>query len=487
MDAFRATKRRGPLHPQEKLLLLFLALTAVTAIWTGRGHALWSSALCALFALVAFLVALPPRPIIEGLDEIDWSSRWRVRRLLKYPVFWVGLAFTGLVITQAARTAARANYDPIEDRWIVEPDPASLPPLSSITGPFGEATPLQGALDFGAAFLAGSAAWIGLTRRRSVLALFWVLSLNATTLALVSIARQLSRSGETLLSGHPAAAYLLLCCGLTVGLTIYYFFESKRFLQKSDPSGVFCLGIIATAAAVPFTGSAAGLALAAAIAGGFAGFIVFYLVWRRETGMSRRVGYAVFLAAMVFPPFVAQRVTSGMQFLDRRGAINHAQVRDSIHDVAGALAAERPLFGWGLGSFRYLATDRQDRQLEASLSPDPLYHQTARGDLFELPAQVGLVGCLLLAAAIVWHGWSFARGRLPQNPLLQFIAIGIAAMLVLTCRESVVTSGPVLIHFVLIITGGSLLCLMERPTRFRAPPSPVAAPPPPPPRSSVRL
>lgn len=501
MEAFRAGRSRSPVHPRERLLLLALGAAVVAATWIAPSGAPWSLVLTAILAVAAFGIALPPRPIVEGEDDVDWSNRWRIRKLVTLPPFWIGLAFVAFLGAQHASPSLRANYDILDDRWVTAP--LAEPGLfTSVEAPFGETNALRAAVLHGVAWLLLCAAWVGLTRRRSVLALLWILGLNALALAVAGLALRLAGGGPfpwvhtadgeltiaAFTRASSSAAFGVLACACCLGLAVHHFVESRRHLLKSDPSGIFFFGAIVCAGFTAFSGHRILSLGMAGVVGIFVAYSVFALIWRNDRGLARWVGVSVAVLAGALAIFViregmARGILSGLRPETPSAGVDYAQAKAEARAIAWQLANERPWTGWGAGSFRYLAAGRQ---FPGEDGTPPPYLSHARSELLELATEVGVLGLLLLAAATGWLVRQVARANVISHPLLCFLAAGLGVIALATTRESLLGDPAVLVYGTLLLGCAALVALMERPSRFRAAPSPVV-PDPNLPKSTVRI
>lgn len=495
VDAFRAGRRRGPLHPREKLLIGVLGLLAVVSTWLA-GAPVVSAYLGFACALAAFIIALMPRPIVEGLDEVDWSNRWRLERLIKFPVFWIGLALIVLIGFQASNPAFRASWDIETELWVRTPlEHTAGAPVGAV-GPAGESNTSTAFLGWTSAWLGACAVWVGISRRRSLLAVLWILGLNAVGLAIVGL-MQFYSGAERIFGVFPvdevrpasafpylpgASAFFAVSLGLCLGLAVYYFYEAKRFLLKSDPSGLFFFGAITIAAMAACSGNAWGCTAAVAVGAAFGAYVVFLLVWKNIRGIGRKAGVIVCVACaagfvLVSHGMLNRKLFAGLGQLDRKPLGASPELRSSLQDAVLEASAERPWTGWGAGSLRYVISGREKPVEHFANWSDPIYHAHARNDLLELLAELGRIGTLLVLACAVALGWRLFNGRTLANPLLLFLSLGLVAVLFIGLRETTLSAPSTLLQFSLLLCSASLLAHMEQPARFRAPPAPSAPDP----------
>lgn len=492
MEAFRAGRKRGPLHPRERLLLVLLGLAVSGVTWLS-GHPPSAAFFAALASLAAFFVALMPRPIVEGMDEIEWSSHWRIKRLAQFPVFWLGLVLCLFVWLQYLNPSVQAFWDPEAELWIREPlEHRSGWPVG-IVAPLGEDTTGRALLAWTAAWLFACAVWVGISRRRGLLGLFWIIGLNGMAVAVVGVIQFFLKTSKVVwvfepessrvssVFGRPeaSAAFQILIFGLCIGLAFHYFFEARRHLLKSDPSGLFLAGAVAVAAMAVLSGLAFGTRVLAMILAVFLGFLAFILIWKNVKGLRRSAGIVVCSAfSAVFAWYGGAMLTAaarGTQPIDSNPAGASGEVRGNLWTAARELSSERPWTGWGAGSFRFQISGRE--QPVPGFEEAVIYHPTARNDLLQMAAELGRFGTLLALGCFLALVWRLFTPRTLANPLQVFLCLGILGVVAIGWRETVLTAPAVLLHFSGLLCAASLLANMEKPGKFRPPPSPLAREP----------
>lgn len=492
VDALRPGRKRAALHPRERLLIGLLGATAIIPVWVASWPV--ASTLSALIlAASAFLVSLLPRPVIEGMDAVDWSNRWKLDRLVKFPVFWVGLLLMIFLALQWQNPAFRAVWDVEEGVWAQIPIEHREDWPVGVVGPLGEDATPRAFAAWVAAWLATCAVWVGITRRRSLVALLGIVAANAVVLGALGILHYYTggqrvlfflglpeeRAAASFGRAAPAAAYFILSLGLCLGMAVYHFFESRRQLSKSDPSGLFYVGAVLSVAMAAFSGSSIGFRISTLLVALYISAGVFFLIWRNAKGGSRVAGIAVSLLAGMVAGwglffYAGGGLFRGLNAVDRTAVGADPEIRAALGDAAREAIAERPWTGWGAGSFRYAISGREVPVAAFEDWPEIVYHDTARNDLVQMLTEIGRVGTLLALLCAGLLAWRLATPRILGNPLLFFTAAGIIAVLLLGTRETVLATPAVLVHFCMLLCACALLAHFEQSGRFRAPPSPLA-------------
>jgi hypothetical protein len=162
-------KEEEPLSGRERAVAGTLGLLVVFMPWAFGSRNVWAQWIALGLAVVAMACALAPARgaavVTESGDGVDGEGAGRAggwRRLVRFPLFWLGLVYLGFVTCQALNPAAVLVSTPLWWRLdFVEPI-AWLP--SGVDAPFARMNAWRVLVIHGAAWLAVCAAWTGLTR-----------------------------------------------------------------------------------------------------------------------------------------------------------------------------------------------------------------------------------------------------------------------------------------------------------------------------------
>ena len=120
----------------------------------------------AVLAVAAFAISLLPRTIHPEESGGNTLRLVPGRRLLRFPVFWLGLLLLGYVALQASNPVWAYITDG-KYFWMMRiPGADWLPP--GVRVPFEKWGPWRSFMVFGGAWLTVCAIWIGFTRRRTL-------------------------------------------------------------------------------------------------------------------------------------------------------------------------------------------------------------------------------------------------------------------------------------------------------------------------------
>lgn len=416
-----AGSRSLPLHVQEKLLIGLVAGCLITLAWGLGGMAYWVQCIGLALAAASFVVALWPRTYFEpGAAGRDFRLiLWP--RLLRFPLFWIGLIYVAFVAVQALNPAWRFMRS--DQGWWIEP-------IEYVTWlPHGvEGTPLlkmnawRALTIHSTTWLLVCAIWVGFTRRKSARVLLWTIGISGVTLALLGLLQRLTGSTKmfwawrppfeyyfgTFLYKNHAGAYLNLIVATCAGLAWWHAERAHRRLQKSHPGMLLLFLALLTFAAVVFTFSRAaaalGLGLLLILIIGYAVRISF----RARGGTPplvtslMAVFFVGFLGLAAYSLNIEQVIGRFGRLLqeDQSAAIEY---RKLATQAAIDMGQDSPWVGHGVGEFRYVFPRYQYQYpLIFTEGKRRLYWEFAHNDYAQLFAEAGWFGVSLAAATLIY-------------------------------------------------------------------------------------
>ncbi|HWA85266.1 MAG TPA: O-antigen ligase family protein [Opitutus sp.] len=403
----------------------------------------WAQAVSLALAVLGFAVALVPRNYSE---EFTTGTRFRLviwPRLLRFPIFWAGLALLAYIAVQGLNPAW--TYVSNARGWWMQSRAHITWLPSGVDGPFFfGGGPWRTLIDYASPWLVVCSLWIGFSRRRTVQYLLIALSINGLALALFALTQRLTGARRiywALPSPNPAffgpfvyknhaGAYLLLVLALSFALASWYFLRGLRRLEKSNPAGLFVFfGAVAAVDIMISYARGATITMVAFLAVAMISF-VFYQ-FRHPTLLRKPIVLALLLVG-----FGAFLVTS-LQTL----AVNHAWNRMqklfdetdlsiSSRELATAatwkMVQDHPWLGAGAGSFRYLFPRYQQHYPEIYREGrQRLFWENAHNDLVQFPAELGIAGCAIFAFGFGFWAWRLCRAYFWENPLSLLVTAGL--------------------------------------------------------------
>lgn len=472
IERFRADRRSLPLHPAEKRLLWILGAHLCFLPWAlGTMHA-WSQVTSLVLAFLGFVVAALPRdysgdyalPMSIGprADSDPSSVRppssvlrpptsaFRLHpwsRLLRFPVFWLGLALLAYIAVQGHNPSW--IWERNATQWWLRRvnDIAWLP--TSVDTPWERFNLWRQFIIYASAWLVVCSLWIGLTRRRSLQVLLFALAANGCLLLLAAVSQRIAgrdflleamggvstgASFATFIYHNHAGAYFSVIMALFAGLAVGAFEQGERALRKSTPAGILAFGALAMAGAVLFTASRAA-ALGVAV---YALALPGWVLWRNRTrpgdAGSRAVTWLVILVFVGVVGYTARQLDYSRivgkfdRLLKEQTHEESARARLAAHEAAGEMLSEHWQRGVGAGAFRFLFPEYIRKHPEVYLE-GRLFWEHAHNDWLQIPIELGLAGGTLLAAMAVWLLAGFARGGVLRHPVVLPVTAGLGLTL----------------------------------------------------------
>jgi len=441
LEQFRAKTQRLKLHPVERAVLALVALHLVFLPWALGGLRTWAQIISLALSAVGFVVALLPRSYTA---EHTGAAEFRLipwPKLLRFPLFWLGLALIGLVVVQAGNPAWAYRSD-VRGWWMQQVDAVRWLP-AGVTAPFEKGGQGPALLVLSSAWLTVCTVWVGFSRRRSLQVLLLILAGNGLALALLGIAQRMAGNGKifwfyvspndsffaSFTYKNHGGTYLLLTLALTCGLAAWYYLRGLRRLEKSNPSGVlaFCATCIAVSVLTSYARGAT-LTMMVFLLLCIGAFVVHQLFLPSE---NRKPIVALCLIA-IFGYFLK----TGMGALNSRIAWTKIEQglsrsdtsmesRQQAAQVAGEMLRDYWARGVGAGSFRFVFPLYQHRhpELKELNPPGGAFWVHAHNDLLQFPIEYGIGGVLLFGLGLGWCAVALGRAYFWENPLSATVAL----------------------------------------------------------------
>lgn len=443
LDRMRSRREKPRVHPTEKVALALVASHLVFLPWALGAMHLPAQVASAVLAAAAFVVSLLPRNYGQEESGRDAFRLVPWRRLLRFPVFWVGLALLGYVAAQAMNPVWVHTTDG-KVFWMTRvPGADWLPP--GVRVPFEKWGPWRVLMVFGAAWLTVCAIWAGFTRRRTLQILIGILAANGLLVAILGVAQRMTRSSliywslefpgagtfASFVYKNHGAGYLLLALAAACALAGWFYLRGLRRMEKSNPSGV--LAFAATFLAVAIVTSyarGATLTMLAYLLACIAGFIAHQMGLPKE---HRKTSILVVMV-LVFGYFLdtgLQALRAGEAWERMKSGLTRQDVSWESREWASAatwrMVQDHPITGTGAGSFQYVFPLYQ--QNDRRLGSGTMFWQQAHNDILQFPAELGVLGCGLLLLMLAWWLLELVRSYFWENPFSLCLTGGLLALL----------------------------------------------------------
>lgn len=451
LEAFRGDLRTSAsLHPLETALMVLVGTLLVFTPWALGTMQVWSQFVSLGLATLAFGAALINRAY---RGELAPNGDFRLimwPKLIRFPLFWLGLLFLGYITVQALNPAW--VYVREGNRWWLQriPEIPWLP--AGMDTPFADMNAWRELLVYGTAWLLVCALWVGVTRRVTIQRLLTVVAINGVLLALVGILQKVTHAKyifwglksstpagyffSSIVSKNHAGAYLNLVLMLCTGLLYWHFSRAERRMDRSSPAPMFAFASVVLGISVLLTGSRASTLLMMVFTLlAFIAFIVRCTVTRSEG----RSPWVVTLLCAIFALFIGL----GSYFLntekafDRIGKLVEDGKTDSsvssrllAREATWKMAQDNLITGWGAGSFRHYFPVYQQHYPEIYKTKWRHREMTMRwefahNDYVQFLAEMGLLGVGLLLAILTCALRHLLKQSIFTRPHLLFILLAL--------------------------------------------------------------
>jgi len=477
--SFPAAIRRLP-----EALLLLLAYPA----WVRGGtHSGWQTPMpwLALGAWAVYLLAPDLTPVATTWRAATVVARLRERlgRIARDPIFYVALAFLGLVLAQWFNAGRALRFDYAANRWLLLPP--RIPWLPSAVLP-GEAREMW--LWFFPAFTVLILVRNGLRTRAAVMRLFRLLLANAALLAVFGLIQYLSGTGRiywtTLLQGHffasfgysnHAASYFLLCLALGIGLvtdTVVRAFPNRPRAHALIGPGAAC-ALLIVAAHLTFSRAAIVMTWSVLAVGVIWFGVIGWALLPPAARLTALTGFAAMgltagcLVTWTDDVRLARLATS----LSETRAGHEYHVRGWQYTSALKIWRDYPWFGSGGWGYRHLAGHYMEHDQYAQLAQAG--RANVHNDILQFLAEFGAVGTGMLMTAVgLCVPWIRAR-RLMAAPLTLFVLFGAACVLAQSMLDLPFRSPAVLWLWCALVAGVGTIAREHR--RMESEPACIAS------------
>lgn len=439
--------------PREWAVLCAGSLTLAFSAWGLSGVRLWALHVLFAGALLTFLLSLVPLPEAWNGTDGQHGNRKNCRRLLGFPVFWLGLAFLVYILIQGLNPAW-VQIRGEQGWWLDEANPVAWLP-SGVDSGYRNMNAFRVLVSFGAAHLLVCGLWVGLRRRLCVILLLWIFVVSGVAMAMVAILQKFTEADAVLWSipspnsdfwgtffyRNEAVAYLTLVIAIS---GVLYFYHLNQSEQRGTSGGPHLLLFVF--AAIAYASIALALSRGGVIFGGLMTVCFFFAVlvrWLYKSSAHSPVPLMALTALLLISGgYTAFRYVDVEAIKTRFGDVEKTLEmadRDSraiTTTITWQMFQEKPLFGWGAGSWRYVFPLYQKSYPEIYyLHQDPkrgwvgrkIYYY-AHNDIVQFLCEYGMIGCsFLLLSFAYWISLScFKVSGNVLSVLMLLAGIGVA-------------------------------------------------------------
>lgn len=415
-------------------------------------------------AAIGFLVAFLPR---NYTAEHTGSNSFRLimwPKLLKFPIFWIGLAFLLYVTVQGLNPSWEYQTNG-RSWWMHRIDYIKWLP-TGVRSPFEKMSPWRMLIVYSSAWMTVCTMWMAFTRRRTMQLFLLILATNGLAVAALGVLERITKAtkiywlvdspnsaffGSFIYKNH-AAAYLNLILAIICGLAGWYYLRGVRRLEKSNPSGVlaFFATFVAVAILISYARGATIMTMLFLVV-----CVITFITHQFLLPKENRKPLVAFALVLLFGVFLKSGVTTlnyGQAWDRLRQGVSGADLSLPTRRLATQAAEEMLADNWkagtGAGSFRFLFTTYQSRY--AKLVRDesgPFFWENAHNDIVQTPIELGLAGGLLVLLGVGYWLVALARSYFWENPLSSCLIFGVFLLVVYAWWDFPFACPTVLIHW----------------------------------------
>lgn len=411
----------------EALVTVHLAVFLVGVSWAFGGNADWVRTPISLWGSLGILITAAAL-FSESRDA--GAARWA------WPVLALNAMVLGSCLTPGFLPVTReggAFLIPVHVDWWV---PSTALP----------ATTIRALWLFDGIYFSCLNIPLALRRRRTIRILLGVAVANALALSIFGTIQKLVGSDgiyfglvkspqvhffASFVYDNHWGAYVILMAGACAGLILRYAFGRRGEGFFRGPALVGLVAATLLCLSVPLSGSrACTLLLCVLVALALVRGVPRIAHALRLSGVSTAATTAAMAAAAILA--VAGIWAVAGDVIDARASMTKQQVaaiwakgaigsRSILYHDTLRMAHDRPLFGWGMGSYPMVFTPLYNSQ-ESKLDRLPVIYHDAHSDWLQSLAEIGLVGTALIGAAVLLPAVSVRRIR--PSPVPYFLVLG---------------------------------------------------------------
>lgn len=417
--------------PREWEVVVIGGLTLAFTAWGLAGVQLWSLHTLLAGGLLTWLLSVVPMPQRWNGADGEHGNAQNVKRLLKFPVFWLGLAFLAYIAIQGVNPA----WEQLRDDggwWVEEVESVSWLPAGVDTS-YVPMNAFRVLSSFAAAFTLVWGLWVGVRRRSSAVLLLWTLVISGVVMAIVAMLQKFSGADAVLWTvkssnanfwgtffyRNEGVAYLnLIICACGV-LYFYHFNQAERRGQTGGPHLLLFVFVAVLYTSIGLALSRGGILFGGLMMACF--FIAAAARWLFSNSVRNSILLTLLIGSLLGGGGYMMFQYVDIQDIETRFGDIEATIQSADQDsraittkVTWQMAKEELWLGWGAGSWRYIFPMYQKSYPEIYYQR---YHPKrgwigrkvfhyAHNDVVQFLCEYGIVGCgilLMIFGYWVWH------------------------------------------------------------------------------------
>jgi len=313
--------------------------------------------------------------------------------------------------------------------------------------------------------ITGPSVFIVFKRRKTIRKVLWLITINALVLSVTGVIYKIAGSSKILGHFEPAdaryffstftyknhwGAFCILALGGIGALTRYYKTSHRiRSLRSKSPIPVLVLASFLIGLTVPLSGSRSCTLIYALAYLVYTGQLVSDIL-PRAIGKTKKIIYSILcglmlLSLLLFCSFLASEETHKEMLsvtVRQFGSLKEGQLETRFYIARDTfkMFLDKPIWGWGLGTYRFVIND-SDRYL-GNEHEYAFIH--AHNDWLQYMSEVGIVGFLLIAI-LASTPYLLYKKRGMKNPITSWLwgtvfTIHAYALLEFPCRTPAVST-----------------------------------------------
>ncbi len=420
----------------ELLAAIHAALVVIVASWSLGGNIAWARP--ALTVLGSLALPITVAAIVSRLGSNNSGPSLRALHFL-----WPLLGYNALVLTSTLQPAFTAGI--IYGAEVLVP----ISPLTAWPCSAQPAETLRQLALLNALILPAFNLLLCVRTRRTLRTLLLTLALNALVLAIFGTLQKLTHAPGLFFGAVPSpnktffasfiyhnhwGAFVLLMLAAALGLVFHHALRTGSRDFFHSPAFLGLVAALLLAATAPLSTSRSSTALAALLLGLALLDALRRLVRHRSSEKRSRLAPALALvlttliaAYAIFDlarPIIAARATDTREQLAVMRAQGGIGSRATLYTDTWRMAADRPAFGWGLGSYPAVFQRYNTQQSTDGL---PIFYVDAHSDWLQSLAETGFTGTALLGLLVLIPVVATLRHR--PGPLPAYLLAGCGLVL----------------------------------------------------------
>lgn len=477
---------RPPLSMRERYVLWASAPLIFLSPWHA-GSMLWWSNLANLgLALLPVIAAFMPLKARHSDPVLSATSGQVLKKLLRFPLFWIGLLFLGYIAIQCLNYSWEFMWTANKRGFYMQEIPPDqyiswLP--SGMKMPFKMNNGWQAFLMWMVPWLAVCAMWCGFRRRKCWRVVLWMISAVGALLAVLGIAAQITAPDKIFWiwdrgSAGPFGPFTyrnqgstLLYMAIASSAALFFYYQRGVESRSGIQLLPLLLGLVSLGGSV-MSFSRAGWIGTAIVLLGVIVLFVLQLLWQRDYSWKLALFQGCIILAVIASMGYLIAQANLKPILNKWTPIARSWDEGKVVDYSlyfRQLAAKKtlvmfednPITGWGANSFKFYFPVYQQgddmltnaRNIRGKLMPNKrLFWKNAHSDWAQLLAEYGIAGCTLLLSGL-FYWWGSLIRWLGSMRCEQWILIFATATAVAQAVLDIVFYNPCLLIFFMLLLG----------------------------------